>query len=57
MNGCGERGGRKKQKVDNDGSEVAVEMILAHRERVVGQVTIKWWAVQPCGLFFFFCAA
>lgn len=35
MNGCGERGDGRKQKVDNDGSEVAVEMILAHRERVI----------------------
>lgn len=34
-----ERGGGWKQKVDNDGSEVAVEMILAHRENVsLGQV-------------------
>lgn len=48
-----EREGRQKQMVDNDGSEVAVRMISAHRECVVGQVRsqVNWWAVQPCGLF------
>lgn len=42
--GWRERGDGRKQKVDNDGSEVAVDMILAHRERVVSSgIQLNGW--------------